>query len=162
MLLLQSKWVPIFMVCLFSVHEYIFRVSLSKPHTSVTALHMHVCIYAWTDHLPENLNERIQIFHYDFTKINIEKQWRATVQVQRQEPRAMMTELEARMALVCASTDDSRPLTGCTNLIWTVVNRDTFPKLLSEEAHDNLVYMAPGPQTPNLQYETAWFCMQAR
>ena len=107
---------------LFSVHEYIFGASLSKPHTSVTALHMRVCIYVWTDHLPEILNEQIQIFHYDLTKIDIVKQWRATVQVQRQEPTAMMTKLEARMALVCASTDDSRPLTGCTNLIWSVVN----------------------------------------
>ena len=122
MLLLQSKWVPIFTVCLFSVHEYIFGASLSELHTSVTALHTCVCIYVWTNHLPEILNERIQIFHYDFTKIDIVKQWRATVQVQRQESRAMMTKLEARMALVCASTDDSRPLTGCTNLIWTVVN----------------------------------------
>ena len=47
--------------------------SLSEPHTSVTALRMRVCIYAhiyaymlaWTDHLPEILNERIQIFQED-------------------------------------------------------------------------------------------------
>ena len=37
-------------------------------------------------------------------------------------PRAKTTEVEARVALVCASTDDGRPLTGGTNLIWTVVD----------------------------------------
>ena len=35
----------------------IIGASLSEPHTSVTALHTHVCIYAcllaWTDHLPK-------------------------------------------------------------------------------------------------------------
>ena len=49
----------------------LFRVSLSlsEPHTSVTALHMRVCIYlsiylpmlVWTNHL----NQRIQILHDD-------------------------------------------------------------------------------------------------
>ena len=53
-----------------------------------------------------------------FPKIDVLKQWRATVRVQRQGPRAMMTELEACLALVCASTDDDRLLTGGTNLIW--------------------------------------------
>ena len=60
----------------------------------------------------------------EFMKIDIVKQWRATirhVRVQRQEPRAMMTELEARLALVPASTDDGRLLTGGTNLISTVM-----------------------------------------
>ena len=33
-----------------------------------------------------------------------------------------MTEVEARVALVCASTDDSRSLTGGTNLIWMMVD----------------------------------------
>ena len=37
-------------------------------------------------------------------------------------PRVNMTEVEAHMALVCASTDDSRPLTAGTNLIWTMVD----------------------------------------
>ena len=53
-------------------------------------------------------------------KFDIVKQWRVTVRhvrVQRQGPRAMMTELEARLALVCASTNDGRSLTGGTNLI---------------------------------------------
>ena len=36
-------------------------------------------------------------------------------------PRAK-TEVEAFVALVCTSTNDSRPLTGGTNLIWTVVD----------------------------------------
>ena len=35
---------------------------------------------------------------------------------------AKMTEVEARVALVCASTDDSRPLTDCENLLCTVVD----------------------------------------
>ena len=42
--------------------------------------------------------------------------------MQRWGPGAKTTEVEARMALVCASTDDGRPLTGGTNLIWTVVD----------------------------------------
>ena len=64
-----------------------------------------------------------------FTKIDIVKQWRAwraTVRVQRQGPRVMMTELQARLALVCASTDDGRLLTNGTNLIWTVVYWVTY------------------------------------
>ena len=38
------------------------------------------------------------------------------------KPGAKTTEVEARVALVCASTDDGRPLTGGTNLIRTVVD----------------------------------------
>ena len=38
------------------------------------------------------------------------------------DPRAKTTEVEAGVALVCAFTDDGRPLTGSTNLIWTVVD----------------------------------------
>ena len=34
----------------------------------------------------------------------------------------MMIELEARLALVCGSTDDNRSLTGGTNLLLTVVD----------------------------------------
>ena len=47
-----------------------------------------------------------------------EGQCRATVRLQRLEPRAKTTEVEARVALVCAFTDDGRPLTGGTHLIW--------------------------------------------
>ena len=62
-----------------------------------------------------------------FTKIDIareacEGQWRATVRVQRWGPRAKTTEVEARVVLVCAYVDDGRPLTGGTNLIWTMVD----------------------------------------
>ena len=62
-----------------------------------------------------------------FTKIDImreecEGQWRATVRVQSRGSGAKTTEVEAHVALVCASTDDGRPLTGSTNLIWTVVD----------------------------------------
>ena len=59
----------------------------------------------WTDHLPEILNERIQIFR----KIDI------AICVQRRGPGAKTTEVEAHVALVCASTD-GRPLTGSTDL----------------------------------------------
>ena len=48
----------------------IIGASLTKPHTSVTALHMWVCIYACLfacldRPLTVNFNERIQIFHED-------------------------------------------------------------------------------------------------
>ena len=36
-----------------------FGASLSEPHTSVTSLRTRVCIYAWTNHLPEILNKRV-------------------------------------------------------------------------------------------------------
>ena len=42
--------------------------------------------------------------------------------MQYRGPGAKTTEVEARVALFCASTDDGRPLTGCENLIWTVVD----------------------------------------
>ena len=80
---------------------------------------------AWTDHLPEILNERIQIFHEDrYRDIvkHVKASGRATVRVQRHGPGEKTTEVEALVALVCASTDDSRPLTGGANLIWTVVD----------------------------------------
>ena len=51
-----------------------------------------------------------------------EGQWRATVRVQRRGPGAKTTEVEARVALVCASTNDGRQLKGGTNLVWTVVD----------------------------------------
>ena len=41
------------------------EASLSEPHTSVTSLRTCVCMFAWTDHLPQILNERIHIFHDD-------------------------------------------------------------------------------------------------
>ena len=42
--------------------------------------------------------------------------------MQRQGPGAKTTEVEARVALVCASTVNGWPLTAGTNLIWTVVD----------------------------------------
>ena len=45
------------------------------------------------------------------------------------------TEVEARVALVCASTDDGRPLTASTDLIWTVVDWVTNPAV----CHDKVV-----------------------
>ena len=44
--------------------------------------------------------------------------------MQRRGPGVRMTEVEARKALVCASTDDGRPLTDGANLIWVVVDGD--------------------------------------
>ena len=32
-----------------------------------------------------------------------------------------MTEVEVRVTLLCVSTDNGRPLTGCKTLMWTVV-----------------------------------------
>ena len=61
-----------------------------------------------------------------FTKIDIVKLVKASGGLLSEcsvgDPRAKTTEVEARVALVCASTDDGRPLTGGTNLIWTVVD----------------------------------------
>ena len=98
-----------------SIYHATVGASLSEPHTSVPALHTCVCIYAcllaWTDHL---LNERI-IFHDDRCHEACEGMWRATVRVQRRGPRAKTTEIEVRVALVCTSTDDGRPLIGGTN-----------------------------------------------
>ena len=41
----------------------VIGVSLSKPQTSVTLLHVrvYVCLLAWTDHLLEILNQRISL-----------------------------------------------------------------------------------------------------
>ena len=47
--------------------------------------------------------------------------------MQRWGPRPKTTEVEARMALVCASTDDGKPLTDGTNVIWTVVDYPEKP-----------------------------------
>ena len=48
-----------------TIKQYMYEClcSLSKPYTSVTALHMcvHACLFAWTDHLPWVTNELIQI-----------------------------------------------------------------------------------------------------
>ena len=43
-----------------------------------------------------------------------EGQWRATVRAQLRGPGAKTTEVAVRVALVCASTDDGRPLIGGT------------------------------------------------
>ena len=44
--------------------------------------------------------------------------------MQRWGPGVKTTEVEARVALVCASTDDGKPLTDGANLIWVVVDGD--------------------------------------
>ena len=38
------------------LYYMLIGASLSKPHTSVTALRTRVYVYLWTDHLPEILN----------------------------------------------------------------------------------------------------------
>ena len=53
-----------------------------------------------------------------------EGHWRATVSMQRWGPGVKTTEVEAHVALVCASTDNGRPLTDGANLIWMVVDGD--------------------------------------
>ena len=65
---------------------------------------------AWTDHLPLILNEHIQIFHEDRREA-----CEASGRLQYRGPEVKTT--EARMALICASTDDGRPFTGGLNLI---------------------------------------------
>ena len=64
----------------------------------------------------------MSVFKY-FTKIDV-KHVRPvdTVRVQYRGLKAKTTEVEARVALICASTDDSRPLIGRLNLIQTVVD----------------------------------------
>ena len=57
-----------------------------------------------------------------FAKLDVKHVRPATVRVQYQGPGVKTTEVEARMALVCASTDNGRPLTGGANLIRTVVD----------------------------------------
>ena len=54
----------------------------------------------------------------DIVREACEGQWRATVRVQHRGPGTKTTEVEGRVALVCASTDDGRPLTGVTNLLY--------------------------------------------
>ena len=78
---------------------------------------MLACSLAWTNHF----NEHIQIFHDDRRHEACEGQWRATIRVQRLGPGAKTTEVEVCVALLCASTDDGRPLiAGSTNLVSTV------------------------------------------
>ena len=47
-----------------------------------------------------------------FTKIDVKHGEPSAVRVQCRRPRAKMTGIEARVALICASTDDGRSLTG--------------------------------------------------
>ena len=53
----------------------------------------------------------MSVFKY-FTKIDVKHGEASGVRVQYRGPEAKMTEIEARVALSCASTDDGRPLTG--------------------------------------------------
>ena len=50
----------------------VIGASLSEPHTSVTALRTCVCIWPATDHLPEILNQHIQIFHDDWMDVHVD------------------------------------------------------------------------------------------
>ena len=85
-------------------------------HCARVCVSMLACLDHAT-HLPKILNECIQIFHEDRYHEACEGQWRATVRVQRRGPGAKTTKVEARVTLVCASTDNGRPLTGGTNII---------------------------------------------
>ena len=60
-----------------------------------------------------------------FTNIKVVKHVKAregTVRVQRRGPGVKTIEVEAHVALDCASINDGRSLTGSTNLIWTMVD----------------------------------------
>ena len=78
--------------------------SLSEPHTSVTALRMHVCILVWTNHLPQMLNQRVQIFRDDGmstpTCTSWERAWRATARLQGRRERERERRLFKLNALV--------------------------------------------------------------
>ena len=56
--------------------------------------------------------------------INVMKHVKASGELQSEcsvgDPEQRQLKLEVRMALVCASTDDGRPLIGGTNLVSTV------------------------------------------
>ena len=91
--------------------------SLSEPHTSVTALRtrVYLCLdrplavnFKWVH---SNISQRL--ISWSLWR----RPWRATVSVQHWGPGAKMTEVKAHVALVCASTDDGRPLTGGKNLV---------------------------------------------
>ena len=103
---------------------FVIGVSLSEPHTSVTALRTRV--YLSTDR-PLTIN--FKWAHSNISRISMlwsmrrpVTAWRATVRVQCRGPRAKTTEVEARVALVCASTDDGRLLTGGTDFIWMMID----------------------------------------
>ena len=80
---------------------------------------------AWTDHLPEILNERIQIFHEDRYR-DIVKHVKASggllSECSVMDPERRRLKLKHAWHWFVLSTDDGRPLTGGANLIWTVVD----------------------------------------
>ena len=84
-----------------------------------TCVCIYACLLAWTNH---SLNECI-VFHDDRCCEVCEGMWRATVRVQHLGPGAKMTKIEVRVALVCTSTDDGRPLNTCRP--WYKFNIDS-------------------------------------
>ena len=103
----------------------IIGASLSKPHTSVTALRMRVSVYLAMDRpLTCTVNFKWANSNISRTSKSCMKHchwcegWRrATVRAQRREPGAKMTEVEARVELVCASTDDGRSLRAVVDCV---------------------------------------------
>ena len=70
------------------------------------------CLLACLDH-PTYHKFQMSIFKY-FTKIDVKhvRPVEGYCQVQYWGPEAKKTEVEARVALICASTDNGRSLTG--------------------------------------------------
>ena len=112
-----------------TVAVHIFGASLSEPHTSVTALRTCVCMLACLFAcLDRPLTVNFKWAHSNISRRSIvheacEGQWRPDCQsaasaIQSEDDRSWST--HGNLILICASTDNSRPLTGGTK-IWTVV-----------------------------------------
>ena len=95
--------------------------SLSEPHTSVTALLTWVCTYACLfacldqQPLTANFNERIQIFHEDQPEA-CKTSGGLLSECGIGDPKRRRLKLK-HVTLICASTDDGRPVTGGLNFI---------------------------------------------
>ena len=114
----QTKWSWLQHKC------KLIGVSLIKPHTSVTALHM--CVYLSMDWpLPVNFKWVHSNISWRSISWSMWSQWRSDCQSAVSATRSKddwSWSMRGNLILVCASTDDSRPLTGSTNLIWIVVD----------------------------------------
>ena len=89
-------------------------------------MHVYVCLLAWPFDGPLTVN--FKWAHSNISRRSIAMKHVKPVEgyCQSVAPRTKITEVEACVVLVCASTDDGRLLTGGTNLIWTVVEWSDF------------------------------------
>ena len=79
--------------------------------------------------------------------------------MQHRGPGAKTTEVEAHVALVCASTDNSKLLTGGTNLIWTmVIHHDDRTSRFLWFVSDTMLWSQPtfDPRRTALQNISLW------